>query len=192
MSPRTSAKNEEIRQESMQKIMNAAFSLIARQGYESTSISQIAAEAGVSKGLMYNYFDSKEDLLEQLVKGAMDQGDKMIAEMMDTDPVKTLRNMFEWFFNEMRERPDYWRLMTELTFKIDKFKFIHDLATEKAKGYTLVLEGLLKQMNFPNPTGEAKLVGALFDGIAIQYLVIRKDYPLDEIESYLIEKYCKR
>ena len=190
MSPRTTSKNEEIRQESMKKIMDAAFSLIAKQGYESTSIAQIAKEAGVSKGLMYNYFDSKEDLLEKLVNGAMSEGDKVIGELLSEDPKVTLQNIFEWFFKELKERPEYWTLMTELTFRIGKFKFVHDMATAKMKGYTTFLTELLQQLNFPNPEGEAKLIGALFDGIAIQYLVIKEDYPLAEMEIFLIEKYC--
>jgi len=190
MSPRTISKNEEIRQESMKKIMDAAFSLIARHGYESTSIAQIAKKAGVSKGLMYNYFDSKEDLLEKLVTGAMNEGDKVIGELLDEDPRVTLRNIIEWFFKELEERPEYWTLMTELTFRIGKFKFVHDMATSKMKGYTTFLKELLKQLNFPNPDGEAKLIGALFDGIAIQYLVIKEDYPLAEMKKFLIEKYC--
>lgn len=192
MSPRTSIKNEEIRQVSIHKIMDAAFLLIAKQGYDSTSISQIAAKAGVSKGLVYNYFDSKEDLLEKMVKGAMDQGDEIIGKLLSKNPATTLENLFRWFFKELRERPDYWTLMTELTLKIDKFKFVHDMAAAKMKGYTLFITELLDQLKFPNPNGEAKLVGALFDGIAIQYLVIRNDYPLDEMERFLINKYCRK
>lgn len=192
MSPRTTIKNEEIRQESMKNIMKAAFTLIASQGYESTSISQIAAEAGVSKGLMYNYFDSKEDLLEKLVSNAMDEGDSAIAKLITEDPAVTLKNMFTWFFKQLRERPEHWRLMTELTFRIDKFKFVHELATEKMKGYTSFITDLLKRLKFPNPEDEAKLLGALFDGIAIQYLVIRGDYPLAEMEKYLVKKYCDK
>lgn len=176
----------------MQNIINAAFTLIAKQGYESTSISQIASEAGVSKGLMYNYFESKEDLLQKLVTDVMNEGDQIVQALISDDPAITLKNMFKWFFKEMRERPDYWRLITELTFRIDRFKFVHDLATEKMKGYTGFITSLLEQLNFPNANGEAKLVGALFDGIAIQYLVVKEDYPLDEMEKFLIEKYCRK
>ena len=190
MSPRSSVKNEEIRQESMQNIINAAFTLIAKQGYESTSISQIASEAGVSKGLMYNYFESKEDLLKQLVKSAMDEGDKLIESLVNDDPATTLGNMFRWFFTEMRSRPDHWKMMTELTFKIEKFQFIYDMASLKMKGYLGFIEGLLRQLNFNDPIGESRLLAALFDGIAVQYLVVRDQYPLDEVEKYIIDKYC--
>jgi AcrR family transcriptional regulator len=191
MSPRSTEKNKEIRQESMMRIMNAAFTLIAKQGYESTSITQIARQAGVSKGLLYNYFRSKEELLQQLIEKAFSQSDGLIGQLADPRPEKTLENLFRWYFKELRERPDYWRLMTELTFKIDKFKFVHDMARDKMKAYVSFLQTLLEQLEYEDPPGEAKIVAALFDGIAIQYLVIRDNYPLDELEAYLINKYCK-
>lgn len=190
MSPRTSAKNEEIRQESAQNIMDAAFALISRQGYESTSISQIATEAGVSKGLLYNYFDSKEDLLQKLVERAFQQGDDVLENLISKDPAGTLKNIFQWFFREMKERPDHWKMMTELTFKIEKFQFIHDMASLKMKGYIGFIESLLRQLGFEDPIGESRLLAALFDGIAVQYMVVRDEYPLDEVEKYLIDKYC--
>ena len=172
--------------------MSAAFQLIARNGYEATSIAEIAKQAGVSKGLLYNYFNSKEDLLEQLVTEAMSQGDEMIGELLDEDPVKTLENIIRWIIKELRERPGHWKLMTDLTLKIERFQFVHDLAARKMKEYVLFLQGLLEQIGYEDPEGEARLLGAMFDGMAIQYIVIKEDYPLDEMERYLINKYCNR
>ena len=48
---------------SRQKIINAALFLFAKYGYEKTTIRMIAQKAGVSLGLMYNYFDGKDELL---------------------------------------------------------------------------------------------------------------------------------
>jgi len=176
----------------MVKIMDAAFSLIARQGYESTSISQIARKAGISKGLLYNYFLSKEALLEKLIQNAMSQGEQIVATSFTDDPAKTLENLFRRFFRELRERPEYWRLLTELTLKIDKFKFVHDIAVEKMTAYTELLRHLFVQLGVEDPAGEAKLVAAVFDGIGMQAVVIKQDYPLDELERILIRKYCNR
>jgi hypothetical protein len=39
---------------------------------------------------------------------------------------------------------------------------------------------------------KAMLSVGLFDGIGVQYLVIGKDYPLDEMENFLIEKNCRK
>ena len=190
MSPRSKEQIEQIRINSIQNILGAAFKLMAQNGYESTSISQIAKEAGVSKGLMYNYFDSKEDLLKAFLNDAMAEADKLISEIITSDPSETLRNLFQWFFNELRERPEHWRLLTELTLKIDKFDFVQDMARIKMKEYVVFVSTLLEEIGVPNANEEAQLIAGLCDGIGIQYLVIGKDYPLDEIENYLIKKYC--
>lgn len=191
MSPRSKEQIEQIRKNSIRNILDAAFRLMAKNGYETTSISQIAKAAGVSKGLMYNYFESKEDLLKVLLNDAMAEGDQLISEVISTDPSETLRNLFLWFFNELRERPEHWRLLTELTLKIDKFDFVQEMARIKMKEYVVFVSTLLEDTGFPNAKREAQLIAGLFDGIGIQYLVIGKDYPLDEMEEYLIEKYCK-
>lgn len=46
-----------------QRIKEAALSLLAEQGYETTTIEQIAKLAGVAKGTFFNYFASKDELI---------------------------------------------------------------------------------------------------------------------------------
>ena len=50
-----------------QRILDAAARLIAHYGYDKTTVSDIAREAGVSKGAIYLHFDSKEALFEALL-----------------------------------------------------------------------------------------------------------------------------
>ena len=190
MSPRTAIQNEQIRADSKHKIMDAAFNLIAKNGYEATSIAMIAKTAGVSKGLLYNYFVSKEELVKALVLGAMEEGDSLVGELMDKDPKITLKNIFLWFFKEMRERPDHWKLITELTFKIEKFDFVHEIVISKMTEYVGFIEALLLQMGYENAISEARVISAILDGIGFHALMIMEDYPLDEMEGYLIKKYC--
>jgi AcrR family transcriptional regulator len=49
-----------------QRLVTAATRLFAEQGFESTSVQQIVDAAGVTKGAMYHYFDSKDDLLYEI------------------------------------------------------------------------------------------------------------------------------
>lgn len=46
-----------------ERLLAVALRLFAEQGYEGTSVQEIVAAAGVTKGAMYHYFDSKDDLL---------------------------------------------------------------------------------------------------------------------------------
>ena len=47
-------------------ILDAAIVVFARQGFHSARVSDVAAEAGVAYGLVYHYFDSKEEILDTL------------------------------------------------------------------------------------------------------------------------------
>jgi len=47
-------------------ILDAAIRIFARQGFHSARVSDVAAEAGVAYGLVYHYFDSKDQMLNEL------------------------------------------------------------------------------------------------------------------------------
>jgi hypothetical protein len=57
--------------------------------------------------------------------------------------------------------------------------------------YIGLLEKLLEKLDYDDPLGEARLITALFDGIGIQALMARDDYHLDELEQFMLKKYCK-
>jgi AcrR family transcriptional regulator len=50
-----------------EKILQAAFTVLSRQGYENTSIKEIAEEAGVAQGLVHYYFKSKQLLVLEVL-----------------------------------------------------------------------------------------------------------------------------
>ncbi|TAL83285.1 MAG: TetR/AcrR family transcriptional regulator [Rhodanobacter sp.] len=53
-----------------ERIADAALSLVARGGYGAADVTAIAAEAGVSTGLLYRYFPSKADLFDEVFQRA--------------------------------------------------------------------------------------------------------------------------
>lgn len=59
---------EEIRR----RIMDCAATEFARQGYATTSIADLARANGVSRGLLYHYFASKEALLQEMLNSHLD------------------------------------------------------------------------------------------------------------------------
>ena len=66
--PRTPQENERIRQLAKKNILEAGMKLFINKGYHATSISNIAKEAGISKGVFYNYFKGKEEILATMVE----------------------------------------------------------------------------------------------------------------------------
>lgn len=57
-------------------ILDAALNLFSVQGYEATSISQIADAVGIRKASMYSHFESKQDILNNLVQQTLNQYNK--------------------------------------------------------------------------------------------------------------------
>src|SRR4051794_2922845 len=52
------------------KLLDLGIELFSRQTYEDMSIDDLAAEAGISKGLLYHYFRSKRDFYVETVRAA--------------------------------------------------------------------------------------------------------------------------
>src|SRR6266851_2440966 len=59
----TQGERPQLSSENREKILQAAFAVLSRQGYENTSIKVIAEEAGVAQGLVHYYFKSKQQLV---------------------------------------------------------------------------------------------------------------------------------
>ena len=54
-----------------QEIADAAFAAFAEKGYSATRIDDVAKRAGISKGLTYLYYKTKEDLFKAVVKNVV-------------------------------------------------------------------------------------------------------------------------
>jgi AcrR family transcriptional regulator len=71
MSPRNEEQNQQIRDERREQILLAALKVFARRGLAATKISDIVSEAGLSHGLVYHYFDSKDAIFTALLELAL-------------------------------------------------------------------------------------------------------------------------
>ena len=63
-----SSRRDREREQRRQEILQAALRLFASQGYDLTTLDQIAAAAEYGKGTLYNYFSSKEELFSAMIK----------------------------------------------------------------------------------------------------------------------------
>ena len=57
-------------------ILDKALDLFSVQGYEATSIAQIANAVGIRKASMYSHFKSKQEILDALVRHSLEQYEK--------------------------------------------------------------------------------------------------------------------
>lgn len=102
-------------EEKIQHILNVARGILAKRGYAGTTISLVAAEAGISRGLLHYYFKSKEDMLAKvihanietsvgIVESIFHQGDS--ARTIAKDMTSALRLILE-------NDPDFFNLLFE-------------------------------------------------------------------------------
>lgn len=192
MSPRSQKQFEELREVSIRKILDASLELFGTKGFEATSIAMIARRAGISKGLIYNYFDSKEDLLKGMIEDLSKEGDQLMEDMQADDPRQMMENIIRFTFDWFRKNDRLNRLILGLSTQIGRFQFVHDMANGKMKHYVVLLENLLREIGFSDYKTEALILATIFDGVALQYMVMKEDYPLDEMEARLVEKYCRK
>jgi TetR/AcrR family acrAB operon transcriptional repressor len=73
-------------EERQQHILNAAAAVMMRQGYDKTTMSDVADEAGVSRGLIYLHFGSKEKLITTLLQREIQQYAQTWLERIEADP----------------------------------------------------------------------------------------------------------
>ncbi len=195
MAPRTNEQFEQIRAESKTKILVAALELFAIDGYHNTSISKIAKHAGISKGLMYNYFASKEQLLKEVVILSLEDAKKMSEQLLqnlkEISPTEALRLSLELFFQMLIENKTLWKLTFSLAMQISNMPSVTAVISKMFEDILQQFEMVLQLNGYSDYNIEAKLLAAHLDGIALHFLIFEKTYPLEEVKNKLIANYCK-
>ncbi len=193
MAPKSSEQFEEIRNQSRAKIVVAALELFAIDGYHNTSISKIAKHAGISKGLMYNYFDSKEELLNEVVLMSLaDAKEEMEEKLMmlgEVDPSDLMKIMLDMFFEMLVKNKTMWKLTFSLSLQVTNIPSVKETIYAMFSDLVTKMEFLFQMLGEADYQLEAKIIAAQLDGIAIHYILFEDDYPLEEVKNKLIEKY---
>ena len=191
MSPRTKKQFEKIRQKSTDAIKKAAMELFAHNGYHSTSISEIAKEAGVSKGLLYNYFDSKEALLHDIIMEAVEMGEQAMGQILtaEADAARQLRAMTEVTFGMVQQDLHYWKLMTALAFQTDVMTGFMPELKKKQEEAVAAISGIFRRLGAEEPEKEALYYGAVLDGIMLHYMQMEENYPIEEMKAFVLKRF---
>ncbi|MGG1575148.1 TetR/AcrR family transcriptional regulator [Fictibacillus sp. NRS-1165] len=102
MPPLNEEQLRQIRDERREQILAAALKVFARRGIIGTKMSMISGEAGISQGLMYRYFKSKDELFTTLVEQAIQEsvsGTEQVHHMKGS-PLEKLTRLTEEILDE--------------------------------------------------------------------------------------------
>ncbi|MDT8400586.1 MAG: TetR/AcrR family transcriptional regulator [Bacteroidales bacterium] len=188
--PRTPQQFEGIREERKSSIMLTALGLFAKNGFHGTTISSIAREAGISKGLLYNYFENKNDLIKTIIYSGLDKIDSLMDP--DKDGVLTVDEMeylLDRFFDMLQNDTSFWKLYFTLLVQEPIIMLVKERLAEYVNKYIELLAAYFKARDFEDPYTEALLFGAMLDGIAINYIASSELFPMGKIKEKILQKY---
>ncbi len=121
------------------QILDAAIRVFARQGFHSCRVSDIAKEAGVAYGLVYHYFDSKDEVLNELF---VERWSLLLAAIEDVDgrPIparEKLDAVAGFIIDSYRREPELMQvIIVEVTRAANSFGRIH--LPEISQAYDLI------------------------------------------------------
>ena len=103
MSPNEPIRRQRRKEARPSELAAAALSVFIEKGFAATRLDEVAARAGVSKGTLYLYFDSKEALFTAVIEdGVLPLFDEMEGklETLKDDPERLLREiLLDWWHN---------------------------------------------------------------------------------------------
>ncbi len=178
-----------VKDEKLSIIMEKAMELFAEKGYDGTSTAMIASASGISKGLLYHYIGSKENLVKVIVK----EGYKKVSELFDLDHNGVLTgDEFEFFvrqsFRVVRGNNHFYQLLASL-FSVPKIKNI----MEDEFLYLRIEKRMVEKLRdyfrsrFENPEKEFAAYYAMHEGLVALMLLNISNFD-DVFVENVIEK----
>jgi AcrR family transcriptional regulator len=192
--PRTPEENDRIRQLSKEKIRTAAMELFIKKGYYATSINDVAIQAGISKGLLYNYYKGKEELLSEMVDARI----REVVEVMEgtsvfEKPIEQLRHIVEGAIDNVSQRPEVFRfylhLQTQPEADVELIKYSKLLIEENARQFELQCK-IFEKLGVKEPRKRSLYFSSALQGIMLMISTYPNQFPVEEVKAQMIREFC--
>ena len=191
MSPRAPERSAELRERSRTAILAAATDLFARKGYDATTTEEIATNAGISKGLIYHHFKSKEAVLEGLLDHIMELTldiPALRSGSLEERRAALVGFIHSWFQN-IRTNPALVKLGIQIHNDPSMVRIARRKQDAMLEQYLATFSTLFRDLGSPDPDAETFMLGALMDGIGLNYHAMPDAVPLDRIEKLIVHYY---
>jgi AcrR family transcriptional regulator len=188
------SKREQQREERRKQILKAALTVFSQKGFHATNVSDVAAQAGVSQGTIYWYFDSKEDLFTAALLSIFeDFGQETMAALDEcetaSDKLRALGKSMEEFAQGaaglLMLFIGYW---ASTPSREEAGQFWVDLLIEYNDALVGIIDDGVRRGEF-KPVDSEALVWALmaaYDGLAA-YVMLIPDIDLGRVNQAFVE-----
>lgn len=185
--PRTAPQNQAIKTATKQKILNAAMELFSTIGYQQASVAKIALAAGVSKGLIYHHFESKEAVLEGLLE-MLQQFENTFLPDSSIPTKERLGTLLTQVF-EATNNLDQIKFLMSLSIEIYDLPAVKTYVQQKIERNLGHYVQLFKELDYHNPEMEAWHFSDTVAGLMLHALTAGQHYPITEMKQFLFNKY---
>jgi AcrR family transcriptional regulator len=132
-------------QDRREQIVAVSAELFARKGIRSTTVREIADAVGILSGSLYHYFDSKDEIVKEILLGFLGSLRSRYAAVLDADldPAQTLRAVVLTSLQLATEQPDATALyQNELQYlrESPRFKEIRSTAADVQRVWLEIIE----------------------------------------------------
>lgn len=167
---------EEVRRE---QILQAAYRCVARKSINGTRMKDIAREAGISQGIIHYYFQTKENLLKELLAWSLQEYlEGALNEIsQEEDPLKRLKALFTYQEQIVKERTDLVEVFYDFWVQGTKQPDIRDKMKEQFELYRNFIRKIVKEgVDLGTVKEECleyvpALAVSLLEGFAIQQVI---------------------
>ena len=170
-----------------QRILTAVRNLLAANGYAATTISLVAQEAGVSRGLLHYYFKNKEEMLARVLEANMTASLDLVRDIFGrSESAHALAaGLTQALRQTLRDDPVFFHLFFE-GWAVARQSAVVDrrLKTLYGQFRLAIAQGLkdIQRRGIIHPTlpldNLAALLTAIIDGLGLQ--VVTENYLLDD------------
>ena len=186
-------KNPDLIKERRNQIFEGASRLFTKKGYHVTGLRELSKETGISLGNLYNYINTKEDILYIIHQKAAE----MILEAIDqetsdvNDPVEKLKEMIEIELLTMDKYQDLILLIYQESHALSKKSLRSLLRGEEMhiRRFQKVLEEGMKKGVFKrrNSILLANLLKMMIDSWVLKRWALRGKVSLEEVKKEIFE-----
>ncbi len=168
-------------------LLRSALYCFAEHGFEGTSIRKIATRAGLSMGLLYHYFPSKEALLQALFAQSVELIQGCFLEVADqADPRRRLELLLRVAFRVMKEHRDFYRVSYGVRMQPGVVAGLSEqILLWNTALHAQFLE-LLHAAGAPDASTRAFLLISALDGACQQYVLHPDFFPLDAVGELML------
>jgi AcrR family transcriptional regulator len=171
------------------EIIEVATRLVARKGWQNTTLADIASEANISLGVITYHFSSKDEIIRGVMENYVGENLTELSQAMEAyeDPVEKMRNLVRLVLQETKRDKEIYYVHFDYWAKISWNEEIREMNAQFydfARDWTAdcvrsgIEAGVFKQVD---PREAATLINALLIGIQAQHAFDEKAFDFERV-----------